>query len=221
MEDKTQPHKQTKTISKKTGVVKAKQTKELSDKHILIIEEYYNNGYNKSKAVRTITPDVKSPSAAVHVFNAIASKPLAKKYIEGMQSRLRQSVHISKEQVLQELIHGAYTDATDYIGLTAEELKELPPSTRRQIQSFKATERTEVDRSGNEITTKTIDIKLINKLDSLKEVAKIIGAYELDNKQKSNSIDLSTMTIEDKLLLLRLKEASLKPKQIKTIDITP
>ena len=187
---KTQSHTNKSKLLKSHGVgsvpVKAK---ELSEKHKYILEEWSSNGYNKTKAVQTVCPEVKNSSAAVHVFNAIASKQEGKKYINSIQVRLRQSTHISKEQVLQELIHGAFTDATDYIGLTVEELKELPPATRRQIQHVKQTERTETDRRGQEVTTKTIDIKLINKLDALKETAKIIGAYEIDNNQKKGVIN--------------------------------
>ena len=198
MSRKTPTHTNKQQISKSSGVVKVK---ELSEKHKYILEEWSANGYNKTKAVQTVCPDVGNSSAAVHVFNAIASKPEGKKYINGMQARLRKSTHISKEQVLQELIYGSFTDATDFIGLDSKELKELPPATRRQIQSFKETERTETDRAGNKITTKTIDIKLINKLDALKETAKIIGAYEIDNNQKKGIIDASKATDETKKAL--------------------
>ncbi|AKG94257.1 terminase small subunit [Polaribacter phage P12002S] len=198
MSKKTPTHTNKQQSTKNTGAVKVK---ELSEKHKYIIEEWSSNGYNKTKAVQTVCPEVGNSSAAVHVFNAIASKPSGKKYIEGVQTRLRKSTHISKEQVLQELIHGSFTDATDYIGLTTKELKELPPAARRQIQSFKETERTETDRAGNKITTKTIDIKLINKLDALKETAKIIGAYEIDNNQKKGLIDASKATDETKKAL--------------------
>ncbi|AKG94175.1 terminase small subunit [Polaribacter phage P12002L] len=198
MSRKTQSHTNKQQSTKSTGVVKVK---ELSEKHKYIIEEWSSNGYNKTKAVQAACPEVKNSSAAVHVFNAIASKPEGKKYINSIQSRLKQNVHISTQQVLQEFMHGSFTDATDYIGLTAEELKKLPPATRRQIQSFKETERTETDRAGNKITTKTIDIKLINKLDALKETAKIIGAYEIDNNQKKGVIDASKATDETKKAL--------------------
>lgn len=167
-----------------------------------------------------VLPTIKNQSQAVQVFNSIAIKPIAKKYIDSMHSRLRASVHISKEQVLQEFIHSAFTDATDYIGLTADELKALPPSVRRQIQSFKETERTETTRTGATITTKTIDIKLINKLDALKETTKIIGAYELDNTQKNkNSIDLSTIGDKDKAQLYSILMQSISKDKETTVEV--
>lgn len=213
-------------MAKKTSVVKTgakvSNTKELNEKHKLILEEYFINGYNKSKAVLTICPEVKNSSAACHVFNTIANSSAGAKYKEGLQARLRRNTHISKEQVLNEFINTAYTDATDFIGLSEEELKKLTPSTRRQIQSYKVTERTEVDRKGNEVTIKTIDLKLVNKLDALKETAKIIGAYEIDNKQKNKTIDLSKATPEQLNVLLKLftnKEQGNDSKGLKTIEV--
>jgi hypothetical protein len=102
--------------------------------------------------------------------------------------------------------------------LNEEQIKELPPSVRRCIQSFKATERTETDRAGNAVIVKSIEIKLINKADALKEISKHIGFYEVDNKQKGNTINLADATPGELNTILKL----LTPKKvddIKTIDI--
>jgi len=213
----TQTHKQKNISRKKHGVVKAK---ELSERDKYIIEEYFSNGYNKSKAVTVVLPTIKNQSQAVQVFNSIASKTMAKKYINSMHSRLRASVHISKEQVLKEFINSAFTDATDYIGLTVEELKNLPAAARRQIQSFKLTDKKEETRGGNVIETRTIDIKLINKLDALKETTKIIGGYEVDNKQKNkNNIDLTAIGDKDKAQLYSILMQSISKDKETTVEV--
>jgi len=217
-EKKTPTQTKTKALSKSTGVASGV---DLIENHKHILEEYFNNGYNKSKAVMSIMPTVKSQSAAVHVFNAIASKPIAKKYINSIQARLRANVHISKEQSLTEFTSWSFTDATDFIGLSIEEIKELPANVRRSIQSYKIVERTETDRGGNDVTVKTIDIKLVNKLDALKEATKIIGGYEIDNSQKNKTLDISSLDSSDQLALLKiLTKGTSKQDDTNTIDIS-
>lgn len=198
MRGKTQSHTNKQPNKKNDGVIKVK---ELSEKHKYILEEWSANGYNKTKAVQTVCPDVGNSSAAVHVFNAIASKPEGKKYINSIQARLRQSNHISKEQVLAEFINLAFADITEFQGLTTEEVKALPPNIRRQLESSKITERTETDRAGNTIVTRVYDYKLKKNNEPLKEVSKIIGAYEIDNNQKKGLIDASKATDETKKAL--------------------
>ena len=199
--------------------VKTIKAKELSEKHRFVLDEYMQNGFNKSKSVLAIYEEIKNPSTAGHTFNAIAKSTAGKAYLENKRNSLAHKALINTEQVLTEFVNWGFADATEYAGLTIEELKALPPATRRAIQSFKETERTETDRQGNKITTKTIDIKLISKIDAMKETAKIIGAYEIDNKQKAVNLDISNNTPEELNLLLKIFNQS--KKEPKTIDITP
>ena len=199
--------------------VKTIKNKELTDKHRFVLDEYFQNGCNRSKAVLAIYDEITNPSTAGHTFNAIAKSTAGKAYLTNRRNSLAHKALINTEQVLTEFVNWGFADATEYIGLTVEELKALPPATRRAIQSFKETERTETDRSGNVTTTKTIDIKLISKIDAMKETAKIIGAYEIDNKQKAVKLDIKTKTPEELNFLLKmLTPAKQEPK---TIDITP
>ena len=208
-------------IQKKPGSKKALKTvnsKELTEKHKFVIDEYFLNGYNKSKAVLAIYKELNNSSTAAHTFNAIVKSKPGKAYLENKRNSFAHKALINTEQVLTEFINWSFADATEFIGLTAEEVKKLPPSTRRAIQSYKETERTETDRQGNKITTKTIDLKLVSKADALKETAKIIGAYEIDNKQKTKVIDISKATPDELNVLLNM--FNLQKKEIKTIDIS-
>jgi hypothetical protein len=198
--------------------VKTVKSNELSDKHRFVIDEYFNNGYNKHKAVLAIYQEINNPSTAGHTFNAIIKSKPGKAYLENRRNSFAHKALITTEQVLTEFIQWGFADATDFIGLSPDDIKKLPPSTRRAIQSYKETERTETDRQGNKVTTKTIDIKLVNKADAMKETAKIIGAYELDNKQKSKGIDLKSASPEELNMLLKLFTPK---KEVKMIDITP
>jgi hypothetical protein len=198
--------------------VKTVKSSELSEKHQFVIDEYFNNGYNKSKAVLAVYDELNNASTAGHTFNAIVKSKQGKAYLDSRRNSLSYKALINTEQVLTEFIQWGFADATDYVGLSVEELKALPPAARRAIQSFKEVVRTETDRQGNKTTTKTIDIKLVNKSDAMKETAKIIGAYELDNKQKSKVVDLKSASPEELNLLLKLFTPKKEPK---IIDITP
>ena len=79
---------------------------------------------------------------------------------------------------------------------TEEELRDLPASTRRLIQDYKITKRTETDRAGNEIIVEEFTFKFVNKLDAMKEYAKITGMHAIDNQQKSQSVDLNDVPLE-------------------------
>jgi len=205
----TQP--QTNKLPSKPGVI--------SERDVLIIDTYYNNGYNKSKAVKEIIPSINHSSQACNIFNALIKKKECIKYLDDKRIRLSAATDITNEQVLNELKQWAYSDATDFISLTENEIKELPPEVRRTIQSFKATERKEKDRSGNEITTKAIEIKLINKADALKEISKHIGFYEIDHKQKQPLLNLSNATPDELNIILKLLTDQKQSKETKTIDV--
>ena len=57
-------------------------------------------------------------------------------------------------------------------------------------------------------------------METRKEITKIIGGYEIDNKQKTKALDITSLDTSDQLTLLKI--LTKKPSQEnKTIDITP
>ena len=110
-------------------------------------------------------------------------------------------------EVAQELQNQAYNDVTEVLACkTEEQINNLPASTRRLIQDYKITERTETDRQGNEVKTKEFAFKFVNKLDALKEYNKIAGMYSIDNSQKQPNIDISKLDPSLQLALLKALE---------------
>lgn len=214
--EKTSINAQIQTKAKNMGEIT--KTKELQENHRLIVDAYFNNGFNKSKAVIEVLGALKHQGQANHIFNGLSSLKVVKNYIEQKRLHLSSETNIYKEQILKERISLAFSDITDFIGLTEEELKNLPSEQRRQIQSYKVTERTETTRTGEEITTKTIDLKLIDKSDSLKEISKHIGFYEVDNRQKSNTINLEEATPTELNTVLKLMQDQLKRNRLKAAN---
>ncbi len=154
-----------------------------------IIDEYFVNGFRGYKAVQTIRGN--SVEAAKGMFNVIMKDARNKDYIQKKRLSLRRKTEVENENILRELLNWAYVDISDFIGLTKDEIKSLPPEVKRCIQSFKTTKRTYKDRGGQERTDEIIEIKLIDKTKAMEMINKHVGFYELDNRQKKPKIDLN------------------------------
>jgi hypothetical protein len=212
---KTEKHTNKHKPIKNDGV---KAVKVINDRDSLIIDEYFNNFFNKSQAVLSIITDIKHQSQANHVFNSIVSKKEVKAYIEQKHAELRNETKITATQLLRERLNWASVKAADLVGLDEEGIKKLPNEIQRAIQSIKVNERTETNRKGEEVTHKTFDLKLIDKNDNLKEISKLIGAYEIHNQQQSKAIDLSKATPDQLNTVLQLFKDQ-QNNNTKTIDV--
>lgn len=203
-------HTQTTKTSKTPSVVK-----EIDEQDRLIIDEYFNNFFNKSKAVLAIRTDLKHQAQGNHIFNRMIKKPEVNAYIRLKREEMQEQTGVDAMAVLKERLNWVSVDATDLIGINEQEIKNLPNATKRAIQGFKVTEREEVDRKGNKIKTTVIDCKLVDKNDSLKEIAKLIGAYEIHNKQKTPlNVDNINPGDRTKLIEIIKQLTSNKPKTI-------
>ena len=180
---------------------------EISERDRLIIDNYLET-FNKSRSVIDVMPEVKHQSQANHLFNAIWDKKEVQTYVKERRNYITtQRPGLTVYEVAQELQNQAYNDVTEVLACkTEEELKDLPAATRRLIQDYKITERTETDRQGNQIKTKEFTFKFVNKLDALKEYNKITGMYGIDNSQKQPNIDISKLDPSLQLALLKALE---------------
>jgi hypothetical protein len=187
--------------SKTSGVT---TIKEISQRDKLIIDNYLET-FNKSRSVMDVMPDLKHQSQANHLFTAIWDKKEVQIYVKERRNYLTtQRPGLTVYEVSQELQNQAYNDVTEVLGCkTEEELRDLPASTRRLIQDYKITKRTEVDRAGNEITVEEFTFKFVNKLDAMKEYAKITGMHAIDNQQKQSTIDITKLSSSLQLELLK------------------
>ena len=180
---------------------------EISERDRLIIDNYLET-FNKSRSVIDVLPEVKHQSQANHLFTAIWDKKEVQTYVKERRKYITtQRPGLTVYEVAQELQNQAYNDVTEVLACkTEEELKDLPAATRRLIQDYKITERTETDRQGNQIKTKEFTFKFVNKLDALKEYNKITGMYAIDNSQKQPNIDISKLDPSLQLALLKALE---------------
>jgi hypothetical protein len=180
---------------------------EISERDRLIIDNYLET-FNKSRSVMDVMPDIKHQSQANHLFTAIWDKKEVQQYVKDRRNYITtQRPGLTVYEVAQELQNQAYNDVTQVLACkTEQEIQDLPASTRRLIQDYKITERTETDRQGNNIQTKEFTFKFVNKLDALKEYNKITGMYAIDNSQKQPNIDISKLDTTLQLALLKALE---------------
>ncbi len=125
------------------------------EKYKLVVDEWFVNGFNGTKAYQKFYPKVSEDTAAVE-FNRILSIPKIEDYKNSKQNQAQKSLRTSHEVLLQELENWAYSDITETIMLTPEQVKELPPEIRRLINKFKHTKRNLTDKDGN--IYETIDV---------------------------------------------------------------
>jgi len=173
-----------------------------------IADEYYRNGFVGYKSVLKYKPDL-TPSAAATYFKMISHNPDIKEYMQEKVDVMRAEAQINAVQVLRELITFSFSDITDYMGLTEDELRQLPADLRRCISSFKSKTSRYLPRGakpGEEVQETIVEIKLIDKVKALEMINKHIGFYSEDNKQKGVKIDLSKATNVQLNMLLSLTD---------------
>jgi len=170
----------------------------LTDKQKRFCEEYIIDLNGTQAAIRA--------GYSENTANRIASENLSKldiqEYIQELQSKISDRNNASIDGVIQKLMDWIEADITETINLTGAEIKQLPPEIRSAISSYKHQTSTSQD---GQLTYDTVEVKFISKERAIDMLAKHLGFYERDNKQKSTSIDLSKLDTET---LLKLKNAS-------------
>lgn len=136
-----------------------------------------------------------SEKTAYSIGHEKLKKPEIKKKIKELMDKRAEKVEITAQDVLRELKNYAYSDITETMLLSVEELKKLPIEIRRLITSFKHTKR----KIGVEtpIEEEFIELKFIDKMKSWDMINRHIGFYEKDNAQQANEIDFSKLSSQE------------------------
>lgn len=184
-------------------------TSDLVDaEHFAIIDEYFNNGYRQDLAVLAHRPHL-SPMRASQVFYTISKKDIVKEYIMDKRLHLRAKANIEPEQVIAELVNWVYADPTQFLALTPEDVKALPPEVRRCIQTINYKKDTTYDAKGNKKEKEVMDLKFIDKTKAVEMLNKMLGFYALDNKQKGSTVNVESLNVNE----LKVLQQILTPKE--------
>lgn len=155
------------------------------EKYKLVVDEWFVNGFNGTKAYQKYYPKSNEDVSAVE-FNRILSIPKISDYQKQKQDKAQLALQTSHDVLLSELRNWAYSDITETLLLSPEQIKELPIEIRRLITKFKSTTRT----YGDDPTTETIvELWFVSKEKAMEMIHKHTGFYEKDNEQKSIPIN--------------------------------
>ena len=127
-----------------------------------------------------------------------------KLYLKKRQAILKQETNVDQVHILRELLSFAYSDVTAFIGLSHEELRELPPDIKRCIASIETNEKTYLNSDRKLVKEVSTKVKLVDKLKAIDMISKHINFYDADNKSKAGTIDLSSATSEQLNVIMDL-----------------
>jgi len=192
----------------KKKAVSSKQ--DLKDKQLLFCIEYMVDLNATQAAIRAGY----SKATAHSIGNENLIKPAIQNKISELKQKRSEKVEVSAESMLRLLKNFAYSDITDTLFCSPEELKQLPLEVRRLISSYKLTTRT--TRQGKKVEVeKMVELKFVDKLKACDMINRHIGLYEKDNNQQGgNDIDLSKLSDEE---LIAFKELMIKAKTDKDV----
>jgi len=166
-------------------------TEKTLNKYKLVIDEYYVNGFNGTKAYQKFYPNA-TDETADSKFRTLVGNGRIESYIKEKQNQSQEALKTSHEALLNELERWAYSDITETILLTPEQIKELPIEFRRLITKYKYTKTVD----GSEV----IELHFVSKEKAMEMIHKHTGFYEKDNTQKSGSLTLDLTPEKMKLL---------------------
>ncbi|WP_286761031.1 terminase small subunit [Salegentibacter sp. UBA1130] len=117
-------------------------------KYKLVIDEWFTNGFNGAKAYQRIYPRSSDETAKVE-FSRILTIPNVENYKKEKQENAQEALRTSHEVLLKELENWAYSDITQTLLLSPEDLKKLTPEVRRLIARFETNTRSYTIRTGS------------------------------------------------------------------------
>lgn len=167
-------------------------TERTFEKYKLVVDEWFVNGFNGTKAYQKFYPKVSEDTAAVK-FSELVRIGKIENYIESKHKASQKTLKTSHEALLKELENWAYSDITQTLLLTPEQVKELPEEIRRLITKFKTT--TKTYQVGDDPVSETVvELWFVSKERAMEMIHKHTGFYAEDNYQRNPS-----MTEEEKM----------------------
>lgn len=135
-------------------------------------------------------------------------KPEIQEYISRLQKKLSNKLEIKQERVLKEFARIAFADIRKYYDENGQLLSpdKLDDDAAAALAGIEVFEEFEVIKGNKKKIGDTRKIKIWNKLQALDSLAKHLGLFEEDNKQKTQDLDLSNLTTEEKYQYLILRQ---------------
>lgn len=213
-------NKQTKSMSKpeKTvNLLELETSKTLVNSndsaYKMFVDEMFLNGHNKIKAAQYVNPQQSYNAANVWATRALKRANVIE-YIKAKNTALRASTHIDNVRILNELLSYAYSDITDFIGLSPDDLKNLPPGVRRTIQSYDTETTTYYDKHlETNVSQVKVKLKLKDSIKAIDMISRHIDFFNADNRSKQATIDLTQASDEQLNAVLSLIQSQKEVNQ--------
>lgn len=188
---------------------------EIEPIHAQIIEEYLNNGHNKVQAILKFRPNVAYNSCS-NIFKGIVERPEVASYLRGRQNELKEAGEVKTMDILLKLKMWLNSDPSQYIGLTPQQVKELPIELRQCIQAIDHQKKTYTDRRGEVVTEERIKVVLVDKVKTMDMLNKHIDFYSQHNKHKGANVNvlIQNLAVNNPDALYSLLNAIEAAKQI-------
>jgi hypothetical protein len=151
------------------------------ERYCLVVDWWVVNSFNGTKAWQEFYPDTSDEVAAASFVRMLRIDKVAKYKADKMKAA-SEVLGTSHLEILTELKNWLYSDITELIDLTVDDIKLLPIEVRRLVTEF---EKTTTTFEGKE--TVKIKLKFVSKEKAMDVVTKHIAFFEDHNKQKSGS----------------------------------
>ena len=180
----------------------------------MFVDEMFLNGHNKIKAAQYVNPQ-QSYNAANVWATRVLKKANVIEYIKAKNAALRAETHIDNVRILNELLSYAYSDITEFIGLSPEDIKNLPPGVRRTIQSYDTETTTYFDKDlKTNVSQVKVKLKLKDSMKAIDMISRHIDFYNADNQSKKGAFDLTEATNEEMNMILNMMNRIKKKKEL-------
>ncbi|WP_299153095.1 terminase small subunit [uncultured Christiangramia sp.] len=153
-------------------------------KYKLVIDQWFVNGFNGTMAYKEFYPKAKRADDS---FSKIQRIPEVQEYIKQKEDEAKKALRTTHEVLLEELENWAYSDITETLLLTPDQVKELPPEVRRLITKYETTTR-RIGSGEQAISETTVKLSFVSKEKAMEMIHKHTGFYEKDNEQKGNIV---------------------------------
>lgn len=158
------------------------------EKYKLVVDEWFINGFNGTKAYQKYYPKV-SDEAADASFRNILGKTRVKEYKHKKHEEIKQAAKMTLEKAVQQISEIATFDIAECYNENGslKSIHDIPKHIRTSISGIKVTEEFEGFGKDRESTGFTKELKIINKLDAYEKLMKHLGGYEKHQEGKKVS----------------------------------
>lgn len=164
---------------------------ELTEQQKRFYREYHLDFNGTQAAIRAGYSKKTANEQAVRLLANVSGQ----KYLQTLKDKAAEKHEGLADELVEELKKIMRCDIRNFLdpGNTVKDISQLPPELSTCVESIKKTE-TEFGDEDHGGTKTSIAFKLHSKMDAIEKLAKYVGLYEADNRQRGAVI---TVNIDD------------------------